>query len=299
MSFGRTDTRRAAASWVAGVRNLERRSRSIALIGVFGLLAALLAVGSDPASGALASRDGAPKRTSARPAPGPDRTAPSKPSRLTVATATTTSVAISWRRSSDRFGVAGYIVYRNDVRVGTTNATTTRYTHAGLACGTSYRIGVEAYDRAGNRSARATILAATAPCADSQAPSAPTEVSQRDVTASSLTVSWGAASDNLGVVGYEILRNGTLAGSTASTVYVLTALQCGTMYTIGVRAFDAAGNRSPATSVLMTTSGCPDTTSPLCSARPCRRGGQPELRHRPLGRLERRPSSAGLRRLPR
>ena len=242
-------TPRAAACWVAGS-------------GVVALLAVVLAAGSDPASGALASHDGAPKRSSARTAPGPDRTSPSKPSRLTVATATTTSVAISWRRSSDRFGVAGYFVYRNDIRVGATNARTTRYTHAGLACGTSYRVAIEAYDRAGNRSARATIVAATAPCADSQAPSAPTEVSQRDVTASSLTVSWGAASDNLGVVGYEILRNGTLGGSTASTGYVLTALQCGTMYTIGVRAFDAAGNRSPATSVLMTTSGCPDTAAP-------------------------------------
>ena len=72
----------------------------------------------------------------------------------------------------------------------------------------------------------------------------------------------GAVTDNFGVVGYDVLRDGALAGSTASTQYAVTSLQCGTMYTIGVRAFDAGGNRSAAANVLLTTASCPDTSAP-------------------------------------
>ena len=90
-----------------------------------------------------------------------DRVAPTKPRGLTVVSTTATSVTVSWRRSSDRVGVAGYIVYRNGVRIGSTARTTTRYVASALKCGTSYQIAVQAYDLAGNRSARAVVLAAT------------------------------------------------------------------------------------------------------------------------------------------
>ena len=191
-----------------------------------------------------------------------DGTAPTKPGRLRIETATASSVTISWRRSTDRSGVAGYNLYRDGTRVGSTTASTPRSTLSSLACGRSYEIGVEAYDVAGNRSARATILAPTTACTDVVAPSAPPSVSQVSVTAASITVAWSASSDNVGVVGYDVLRDGVLAGSTASTQYAITALQCGTMYTVGIRAFDASGNRSASSNVLLTTASCPDTTAP-------------------------------------
>ncbi len=223
-----------------------------------GLVAALLVSGAGTAEGAwLPKGKLALKRTLAA-----DRVAPTKPRALTVVATTASSVTVSWRRSSDRTGVAGYTVYRGGVRIGSTSATRTRYVVPSLRCGTSHRIAVQAYDLAGNRSARAMIVAATSACVDTQAPSVPANLAQTAVTSSSITVSWAASSDNFGVVGYEVLSDGALAGSTAATLYALTSLRCGAMYTIGVRALDAAGHRSAAASILVTTAGCPDTAAP-------------------------------------
>ena len=116
--------------------------------------------------------------TATTTATGIDSTAPTKPGRLRIEATTTSSLTISWRRSTDRTGVVGYTVYRDGTRLGASPASTLRYTAPDLACGRSYEIGVEAYDLAGNRSARATILAPTSACTDTVAPSAPPSVSQ-------------------------------------------------------------------------------------------------------------------------
>ena len=189
-----------------------------------------------------------------------DRTAPTKPSRLRVVSTTQSTVTIAWAASTDRVGVVGYQLFRNDQRVGTTAQRS--YTFASLACGTSYLLGVRAYDAAGNVSARALVVAATTACPDTQPPTQPSSVWQVAVTSSSVTLGWGAASDDFGVIGYEILSDGSLAGFTATTQYAVSDLACGTMHTLGVQALDAAGNRSPAASVLMATSPCPDSTAP-------------------------------------
>ena len=236
----------------------RRLRRSTLLTGMTGLVAALLVAGAGSAEGAwLPKGKLALKRTLAA-----DRVAPTKPRALTVVATTASSVTVSWRRSSDRTGVAGYTVYRGGVRIGSTSATRTRYVVPSLKCGTSHRIAVQAYDLAGNRSARAMIVAATSACVDTQAPSVPANLAQTAVTSSSITISWAASSDNFGVVGYEVLSDGALTGSTASTLYALTSLRCGAMYTIGVRALDAAGHRSAAASILVTTAGCPDSAAP-------------------------------------
>ena len=206
------------------MRSVDWRSRRTALIGLIGLIAALLLVGSGTAEGAWwPKRKLALKRIAAA-----DQVAPTKPRGLKVASTTASSVTVSWQRSTDRVGVAGYIVYRDGVRIGSTAATKTRYVASTLTCGTSHRIAVQAYDRAGNRSARAVILAATSACVDTQAPSVPANVAQTGVTSSSITISWSASTDNFGVVGYEVLSDGALAGSTASTLFALTgaSLRC-------------------------------------------------------------------------
>jgi hypothetical protein len=75
-----------------------------------------------------------------------------------------TSIAFSWSASTDNTGVTGYRVARDTSYVGTTTALT--YTVSGLSCGTTYTLGVDAYDAAGNHSAQATITAATAACSN-------------------------------------------------------------------------------------------------------------------------------------
>ena len=173
---------------------------------------------------------------------------------------TQSTVTIAWAASTDRVGVVGYQLFRNDQRVGTTAQRS--YTFASLACGTSYMLGVRAYD-AGRQCLRAGAgRRRDDRMSDTQPPTQPSSVWQVAVTSSSVTIGWGAASDNFGVIGYEILSDGSLAGFTATTQYAVSGLACGTMHTLGVQALDAAGNRSPAASVLMATSPCPDSAAP-------------------------------------
>jgi acid phosphatase len=95
-------------------------------------------------------------------APAPDTTPPSAPTGLTVTGTTGTSESLSWSPSSDNVGVSGYGVYLNNARVGST--TSTSYTFNGLTCSTTYQLGVDAYDAAGNRSSQTTMLAKTSAC---------------------------------------------------------------------------------------------------------------------------------------
>ena len=85
--------------------------------------------------------------------------------------AATTSIAVSWSPASDNTAVAGYSLFVAGTSIGTTSQTS--YTFSGLTCGTSYTVGVEAYDAAGNRSQRAALSTATAACNAAPAPSAP------------------------------------------------------------------------------------------------------------------------------
>ncbi|MFJ6572163.1 DUF4832 domain-containing protein [Streptomyces sp. NPDC091292] len=88
---------------------------------------------------------------------------------------------------------------------------------------------------------------------DTTAPTAPT-LTSTGRTDSSVALSWSGASDNVGVTGYDIHRDGTKIASVAGTSYNDTGLSAGTSYTYTVRAKDAAGNISPASaSVTVTT----------------------------------------------
>ena len=75
---------------------------------------------------------------------------------------TTLSMSLAWNASTDNVGVAGYGVYLAGVRVGT--VTPRSYAFAGLLCGTTYALGVDAVDAAGNRSARASSSGTTSAC---------------------------------------------------------------------------------------------------------------------------------------
>ena len=190
-----------------------------------------------------------------------DMAAPSAPTALVKANSTQTSLTASWTASADNVGVAGYTVYVNGA--ASSAAAGTSRTISSLACGTTYTIGVDAYDSAGNHSAQTSTTMATSACpADTTPPSTPTNLHQSGSTATSVTVSWTAPTDNVGVTGYGAYKNGTLAGSPTTTSYTFNGLTCGTSYTLAVDAADAAGNRSTQTSTTLSTNACPDTTPP-------------------------------------
>lgn len=85
---------------------------------------------------------------------------------------------------------------------------------------------------------------------DTQAPSAPTGLSSAGVTSSSVSLSWNASTDNVGVTAYDVYRGGSLAGTTGTTSFTNTGLTASTSYTFTVKARDAAGNVSAASNAV-------------------------------------------------
>lgn len=79
---------------------------------------------------------------------------------------------------------------------------------------------------------------------DTQPPTVPTGLQSTAVTATSAALKWTASTDNVGVSGYDVLRNGVVVASTESPVYNDTGLTASTTYQYAVRARDLAGNQS-------------------------------------------------------
>jgi chitodextrinase len=186
--------------------------------------------------------------------PCPDAEAPSAPLNIVATSRTTTSIALSWSASIDDVGVVGYGLYRAGAQVGTTNTTTGIF--SGLACNTNHTLAVDAFDAAGNRSSKSTVMVATTACPDTQPPSTPTGLTATSLTQTGLTLTWNPSSDNVGVVAYDVYRNGTKVASPIATNVSQAGLTCGTSYSFGVAARDAAGNVSQQAPITRSTSAC-------------------------------------------
>jgi chitinase len=99
----------------------------------------------------------------------------------------------------------------------------------------------------------------SAPPADTQAPSQVTGVSLASSTPRSLELQWTASTDNVAVTGYEVFLNGDSAPAVTSTTNraLVTGLQASTAYAFTVKARDAAGNRSAASTPFTGTTLAP------------------------------------------
>src|SRR5437867_3629794 len=193
---------------------------------------------------------------------GPDTIAPSTPTGLRALAASSSRINLSWSAATDNVGVIRYGVYRDGVRIAYIPGTS--YASTGLSAATTYSYTVAAYDAAGNASAQSSAASATtkAPL-DTQTPSIPTNLAATVVSASQIDLSWSPATDNVGVTGYRVYRDGTLAASPSGTSVSITGLSASTPYSFTVSAFDAAGNVSaPSAPLSVTTPSLPDTTAP-------------------------------------
>ena len=95
---------------------------------------------------------------------------------------------------------------------------------------------------------------------DTTAPTVPTGVDATPVDPNEAYVSWAPASDNVGVTGYVVMRDGIEIGRTgATTSYEDKSVAAGTSYAYNVEAFDASGNTSApsATASATTPAGTP------------------------------------------
>jgi chitodextrinase len=181
--------------------------------------------------------------------------APAVPTGLQVVSATDTAVTLDWNDSADLRGGDKYQVYVNDVWAGLESASSD-FTVTGLTPGTSYTFRVSAGQSGSYGDWSAAVSGSTTSPSDSIAPTVPTNLSATAVSSSQINLSWTASTDNVGVAGYKVYRDGTLVASPTGTSYSNTGLTASTTYGYTVSAVDAAGNQSARTSqVNATTTG--------------------------------------------
>lgn len=84
---------------------------------------------------------------------------------------------------------------------------------------------------------------------DYSPPTAPTNVATSSITDRAINLKWSASSDNVGVAGYYVYRDGAPVGYVAgqATSYSDQGLKANTTYSYSVVAVDAAGNQAPST----------------------------------------------------
>ena len=70
-------------------------------------------------------------------------------------------------------------------------------------------------------------------------PSAPGNLRATAKTTTTVDLAWDAATDDVGVTGYDVLNGTTLLGSTPGTTFAVTGLAAETTYTFTVKAKDA------------------------------------------------------------
>ncbi len=232
--FGRLT--RAAVVAFQSANNLET-------VGWVGRLTRALINGTNPTS-QTAAAGGSTIKPHGKPA---DTTPPSIPTNLSATAVLSTQINLAWTASTDNKGVVGYRVFRNGVQTSGT-PTTNSYSDTGLTASTAYTYTVQAVDAAGNVSAQSAPASATtlpAGTLDTTAPSTPTNLTATAFSSSQINLAWTASTDNVGVTGYNIYRNGVQFATSISTSFQNTAnLSPNTTYSYNVAAFDAAGNTS-------------------------------------------------------
>jgi hypothetical protein len=80
--------------------------------------------------------------------------------------------------------------------------------------------------------------------ADTSAPSAPVLLQPQVTSGCEVNLSWTQPTDNVGVTGYVVSRDGRYLTTTAETAFTDSTVDCGSTHRYTVSAVDAAGNKS-------------------------------------------------------
>ena len=190
----------------------------------------------------------------------PDTQAPTAPSSLSAPSVGTTTATLVWSASTDNTGVVGYDVLSAGSVVG--SSTTTTVTVSNLTPGTSYTFTVRARDAAGNLSAVSNAATVTTrPAQDTTPPGTPGDPAFSYV-GMTVTLSWTPSTDDVGVVGYDIFYGSYYIGSCPDPQITLIGFRPNVPYTFTLKARDAAGNASPASSPVTVLLGMGQDTTP-------------------------------------
>jgi chitodextrinase len=176
----------------------------------------------------------------------PDDTVPQWPdgAALLPSDSTDSSITLGWATATDNVAITGYRLYQDNVEIGAYDGATTSATVEGLGIDENYVFRVEAEDAAGHLSSGGPTVSVD--LSDKTAPAWPADASCVDsgVTPISVTLDWSAATDNVGVAGYQVVANDTVWATTdGETVSAeVTGLTPMTSYAFTIVATDGAGN---------------------------------------------------------
>lgn len=129
---------------------------------------------------------------------------------------------------------------------------------------TTYRLTASNSVGVSTASATVTVTATV----DTQPPTAPRLVAATASSANKVDLVWTASTDNVGVSGYQIFRNGLVIGSVpaATLTYADAAVSAGSGYTYMVKAFDAGANYSAASNMIQVNIPAPTPPPGGCAA---------------------------------
>ncbi|OKI49208.1 discoidin domain-containing protein [Micromonospora sp. CB01531] len=179
-----------------------------------------------------------------------DTQAPTAPTNLAYTEPASGQIRLTWNASSDNVGVTNYDIYRNGNLLTSVPGTALTYPDSQPDSATvSYY--VRARDAAGNQSGNSNTVTRTGHGGDTTAPTAPTNLTYTQPGSGQIRLAWGAATDNVGVTGYDIYANGTLrAGVNGSTLSYSDSQPDTATVSYYVKAKDAAGNTSAASNTV-------------------------------------------------
>jgi chitodextrinase len=190
-----------------------------------------------------------------------DTEPPTAPSSLAANAVNSTQIGLSWAPSIDNVGVTAYQVFRDGGLLATLGIAT-NYLDKTVSPLNTYQYEVRGRDAAGNLSDPSIPAVASTP-ADTQPPSAPKGLIAAASSPTTIQLTWKSSTDNVAVIGYDILRQGLVIASVGiETNYADTSVSPSTTYNYRVRAFDAAGNSSPQSAKFTVTTPPVDSNAP-------------------------------------
>jgi chitodextrinase len=169
------------------------------------------------------------------------------PTNLTGTAGGPTSANLTWSASSDNVAVQDYIILRGGVQVQTTSAT--NFTDVNLSPGATYSYTVRARDTANNLSASSAVKQVTTPTVpnDVSPPTIPTSLIATALNSSTIRLTWTASTDNFGVAGYVVRRDGVQIATVSTIAFNDSCLASNAAHTYTVAAIDGANNASAET----------------------------------------------------
>lgn len=194
----------------------------------------------------------------------PDTQAPTAPTNLTVTGTTSTTVSLSWVASTDNIGVTSYSIYVNNVLTSSVNGLTA--TISGLTPSTPYSFYVIAKDAAVNSSPLSNTVNSTTLVLvpDTDSPTVATNLIVTGSSSSTISLSWLAGTDNVGVTSYAIYMDNVLKTTVSGLSAIINGLMPSTTYAFYVIAKDAAGNSSISSNTINGS-----TTAPIVGGSSC------------------------------